>query len=168
MRNNKYISRICDTTLQNALDTMGAVLIEGAKWCGKTSTASNVARSTPYMQDPDNARSYRELADTKPSLLLQGEAPRLIDEWQMSPVLWDAVRFEVDKRQKTGQFILTGSAVPADNVTAHTGTGRFGRILMRPMSLYESQVDNIRYSGPPNISLEGHLLSSLDRTKHEL
>ena len=90
------------------------------------------------MQDPDNTNSYQQLADTKPSLLLKGETPRLIDEWQMSPGLWDAVRFEVDKRQKTGQFILTGSTRPADNVTAHTGTGRFARILMRPMSLYES------------------------------
>lgn len=121
---------------------MGAVLIEGTKWCGKTSTAANVAQSTLFMQDPDNARSYREMADTKPSLLLAGENPRLIDEWQMSPVLWDAVRFEVDKRGLPGQFILTGSAVPADNVTAHTGTGRFARILMRPMSLYESDESN--------------------------
>jgi len=121
---------------------MGAVLIEGAKWCGKTSTAASVARSTLFMQDPDNALSYQEMADTKPSLLLKGETPRLIDEWQMSPVLWDAVRFEVDKRRTPGQFILTGSAVPADNVTAHTGTGRFARILMRPMSLYESLESN--------------------------
>ncbi|GAB3349744.1 hypothetical protein GCM10027566_06310 [Arachidicoccus ginsenosidivorans] len=121
---------------------MGAILIEGAKWCSKTSTSANVARSNLYMQDPDNAHSYRELADTKPSLLLQGEAPRLIDEWQMSPVLWDAVRFEMDKRQKSGQFIFTGSAVPADNVTAQTGTGCFASILMRPMSLYESQESN--------------------------
>lgn len=142
MSRNHYLSRICDFELQNALATMGAVLIEGAKWCGKTSTAANVARSTLFMQDPDNARSYQEMADTKPSLLLTGENPRLIDEWQMSPVLWDAVRFEVDKRGLTGQFILTGSAVPADNVTAHTGTGRFARILMRPMSLYESQESN--------------------------
>ena len=142
MSENKYLSRICDTTLQNALNTMGAVLIEGTKWCGKTSTASNVARSTLYMQDPDNARSYQIMADTKPSLLLKGETPRLIDEWQMSPSLWDAVRFEVDKRKKTGQFILTGSSAPADNVTAHTGTGRFARILMRPMSLYESRESN--------------------------
>jgi predicted AAA+ superfamily ATPase len=94
------------------------------------------------MQDPDNAHSYRLMADTKPSLLLQGDNPRLIDEWQMAPVLWDAVRFEVDKRAKTGQFILTGSAVPSDNVVAHTGTGRFARILMRPMSLYESKESN--------------------------
>ncbi|MDR2776069.1 MAG: DUF4143 domain-containing protein [Tannerella sp.] len=137
-----YLSRVCDLELQKALDTMGAVLIEGAKWCGKTSTASHVAQSTLFMQDPDNAHSYRLMADTKPSLLLRGDNPRLIDEWQMAPVLWDAVRFEVDKRAKTGQFILTGSAVPDDNVTAHTGTGRFGRILMRPMSLYESKESN--------------------------
>ena len=142
MNGNYYLSRICDIELQNALATMGAVLIEGAKWCGKTSTASNVARSTLFMQDPDMARSYQEMADTKPSLLLKGESPRLIDEWQMSPVLWDAVRFEVDKRGLAGQFILTGSAVPADNVTAHTGTGRFARIWMRPMSLYESNESN--------------------------
>ena len=142
MGKNHYISRICDAELQNALAAMGAVLIEGAKWCGKTSTAANVAKSILFMQDPDNARSYQEMADTKPSLLLKGETPRLIDEWQMAPVLWDAVRFEVDKRRELGQFILTGSAVPADNVTAHTGTGRFARILMRPMSLYESGESN--------------------------
>ncbi len=142
MSNNKYTTRICDFELKNALDTMGAVLIEGAKWCGKTSTATNVARSVLFMQDPDKARSYQEMADTKPSLLLKGESPRLLDEWQMAPVLWDAVRFEVDKRGLAGQFILTGSAVPADNVTAHTGTGRFARILMRPMSLYESKESN--------------------------
>ena len=142
MKKGTYLPRICDSKLQNALSTMGAVLIEGAKWCGKTSTAANIARSTLYMQDPDNARSYQQMADIKPSLLLKGETPRLIDEWQMSPVLWDAVRFEVDKRREPGQFILTGSAVPADNVTSHTGTGRFARILMRPMSLYESQESN--------------------------
>jgi predicted AAA+ superfamily ATPase len=142
MSKTNYLSRVCDFELQHALATMGAVLIEGAKWCGKTSTASNAAQSTLFMQDPDNARSYRETADVKPSLLLKGESPRLIDEWQMSPVLWDAVRFEVDKRGLPGQFILTGSAVPADNVTAHTGTGRFARIVMRPMSLYESKESN--------------------------
>lgn len=142
MSNSTYLSRICDSELQEALAAMGAVLIEGAKWCGKTSTAANVARSTLFMQDPDKAQSYQQMAETKPSLLLKGENPRLIDEWQMAPVLWDAVRFEVDKRGNAGQFILTGSAVPADNVTAHTGTGRFARILMRPMSLYESKESN--------------------------
>ncbi|MDR2679819.1 MAG: DUF4143 domain-containing protein [Tannerella sp.] len=142
MDKNNYLPRVCDSELQEALAAMGAVLIEGAKWCGKTSTAANIARSTLFMQDPDNARSYQQIADTKPSLLLKGETPRLLDEWQMAPALWDAVRFEVDRRGLAGQFILTGSAVPADNVTAHTGTGRFARILMRPMSLYESKESN--------------------------
>jgi predicted AAA+ superfamily ATPase len=142
MNNNTYLPRVCDTELQQALATMGAVLIEGAKWCGKTSTAAHVAQSILLMQDPDNATSYQQMAETKPSLLLKGENPRLIDEWQVAPVLWDAVRFEVDKRGEPGQFILTGSAVPADNVTAHTGTGRFARILMHPMSLYESKESN--------------------------
>jgi len=137
-----YIPRLCDSLLQLALQSSGAVLIEGAKWCGKTSTASNASRSILFMQDPDNAVSYQAMADTKPSLLLKGEAPRLIDEWQMAPVLWDAVRFEVDKRSLMGQFILTGSAVPSDNITAHTGTGRISRIMMRPMSLFESMESN--------------------------
>lgn len=136
------MSRLCDADLQLALQSSGAVLIEGAKWCGKTSTASNASRSVLFMQDPDNAGSYLAMADTKPSLLLKGEIPRLIDEWQMAPVLWDAVRFEVDNRAETGQFILTGSAVPSDNVTAHTGTGRISRMMMRPMSLFESLESN--------------------------
>ena len=142
MSEGSYLLRLCDQELQIALQSSGAVLIEGAKWCGKTRTASNAAKSILYMQDPDNTASYQAMADTKPSLLLKGETPRLIDEWQMAPVLWDAVRFEVDKRGDAGQFILTGSAVPADNVTAHTGTGRFSRMLMRPMSLFESHESN--------------------------
>ncbi len=137
-----YLSRLCDTELRERLQSAGAVLIEGAKWCGKTRTGTTVARSILYMQDPDNALANIALADTKPSLLLKGETPRLIDEWQMAPVLWDAVRFEVDKRGEFGQFILTGSAVPADNVTAHTGTGRISRLMMRPMSLFESLESN--------------------------
>ena len=91
------------------------------------------------LQDPDRQTAYLQTASIKPSLLLEGETPRLLDEWQLAPVLWDAVRFSVDQRDKTGQFILTGSAVPADNMTAHTGTGRIARLRMRPMSLYESQ-----------------------------
>jgi len=142
MNRNSYIPRLCDAGLQLALQSSGAVLIEGAKWCGKTSTASNASRSVLFMQDPDNSKSYLAMADTKPSLLLKGETPRLIDEWQMAPELWDAVRFEVDKRAETGQFILTGSAVPSDNVTAHTGTGRISRLMMRPMSLFESLESN--------------------------
>lgn len=137
-----YLQRICDKLLTSELKASGAVLIEGAKWCGKTSTAQQAARSSLYMQDPDKTSSYLAAADTKPSLLLNGETPKLIDEWQMAPVLWDAVRFEVDKRNKPGQFILTGSAVPSDNLVAHTGTGRISRLLMRPMSLWESEDSN--------------------------
>ena len=137
-----YMSRLCDTELQLALQSSGAVLIEGAKWCGKTSTAVHASGSVLYMQDPDHTGAYQALADTKPSLLLKGANPRLIDEWQMAPVLWDAVRFEVDQRAETGQFILTGSAVPSDNIVAHTGTGRISRIMMRPMSLFESLESN--------------------------
>ncbi len=133
-----YKSRLCDSELEAALASSGAVLIEGPKWCGKTSTASKIAASVVYMQDPDNAASYLAMADSKPSLLLNGVTPRLIDEWQVAPVIWDAVRFEVDKRIELGQFILTGSAVPPIHETAHTGTGRISRLMMRPMSLYES------------------------------
>ena len=136
------MSRLYDDELQRALQSSGAVLIEGAKWCGKTRTAGHIAGSVLYMQDPDYAKSFQALADTKPSMLLKGETPRLIDEWQMAPVLWDAVRFEVDQRGETGQFILTGSAVPSDNITEHTGIGRISRIMMRPMSLFESMESN--------------------------
>lgn len=146
MSKNSYLTRLCDAELKLALQSSGAVLIQGAKWCGKTSTASKAAGSVVYMQDPDNASSYQAMADTKPSLLLKGTTPRLLDEWQVAPVLWDAVRFEVDQRAERGQFILTGSAVPPDNVTAHTGTGRISRLMMRPMSLFESMESNGKIS----------------------
>ena len=142
MAKKKYLKRLGDEELRLALAFSGAVLIEGAKWCGKTSTAQQAANSVIFLQDPDQSASYLALADTKPSLLLSGTTPKLIDEWQMAPVLWDAVRFEVDKRNELGQFILTGSAVPNDNVTAHTGTGRISRMKMRPMSLFESNESN--------------------------
>jgi len=142
MREKGYLARISDKAINRALQSAGAVLIEGAKWCGKTSSATTFARSVVYLQDPDRTASYLAMADTKPSLLLKGKTPRLLDEWQMAPVLWDAVRFEVDKRNEPGQFVLTGSAVPQDNVIAHTGTGRISRILMRPMSLFESLESN--------------------------
>jgi hypothetical protein len=163
MSNTTYLPRLCDHELQQALQSSGAVLVEGAKWCGKTSTASRAAKSTLYMQDPDHTASYLAMADVKPSLLLKGPPPRLLDEWQMAPVLWDAVRFEVDRRTETGQFILTGSAVPSDNVTAHTGTGRISRLLMRPMSLYESQESNgaISLSGLFNGQSDMESLSNL-------
>ncbi|MCZ0862389.1 ATP-binding protein [Methanocorpusculum vombati] len=138
----EYIPRIADILLKESLASSGAVLIEGPKWCGKTWTAKHAAKSVLYLQDPDKTSSYLQIADTKPSLLLKGETPRLLDEWQMAPVLWDAVRFTVDQRQKTGQFILTGSASPQDNLVQHTGTGRISRIFMRPMSLFESGESN--------------------------
>lgn len=138
----KYLSRIADKLLDTALKASGAVLIEGPKWCGKTRTAKEKAASFLFMQDPDYTTSYLKAADAKPSLLLRGETPRLIDEWQLAPVLWDAVRFAVDERGVTGQFILTGSAVPMDNAVRHSGTGRISRMLMRPMSLYESLESN--------------------------
>ena len=124
--------------LEKILHHSGAILITGPKWCGKTSTALVASKSVVYMQDPDKGSAYMTAADTKPSLLLEGNVPHLIDEWQMAPVLWDAVRFAVDQRQDFGQFILTGSAVPIDGVTKHTGTGRISRLNMRTMSLYES------------------------------
>jgi len=139
---NKYLSRICDSLILRQLASSGAVLIEGAKWCGKTCSARQVAKSILYMQDPDRSQGYLKMAQTMPSRLLIGENPRLLDEWQMAPVLWDAVRFEVDKRSERGLFILTGSAEPKDGITAHTGTGRISRMLMRPMSLFESEESN--------------------------
>lgn len=135
----EYKPRIVDTILQRKLVGKGAVLIEGPKWCGKTTTAEKAAQSTLYMADPENEKQNLMLADINPKLLLQGDAPRLIDEWQVAPKLWDAVRYEVDHRDEEGQFILTGSAIPPNNEEIkHTGTGRFSWLLMRPMSLFES------------------------------
>jgi predicted AAA+ superfamily ATPase len=130
--------RIADKRLELSLATSGAVLIVGPKWCGKTRTAEEAAASVLYMQDPDHAEEYKLLADTKPSKLLEGETPRLIDEWQVAPVLWNAVRFAVDRRRSRGQFILTGSVVPPETKDMHTGTGRISRMAMRTMSLFES------------------------------
>ena len=142
MRVNDYFPRISDALLADKLRHSGAVLITGPKWCGKTSTALVASKSVVYMQDPDRGQSYMMAADTKPSLLLEGSVPHLIDEWQMAPVLWDAVRFAVDQRREFGQFILTGSAVPTDGATMHTGTGRIARLAMRTMSLFESGESN--------------------------
>lgn len=138
----EYLPRIADELLKQRLRVSGAVLIEGPKWCGKTRTAREISKSHLYMQDPDKRVSYLKAADTKPSLLLKGDTPKLLDEWQMAPVLWDAVRYEVDMRGTPGQFILTGSAVPKDDETFHTGTGRISRLKMRTMSLFESNESN--------------------------
>ena len=137
MKNN-YLHRIVDAKLALSLKAAGAVLIEGPKWCGKTSTAENIAKSVLYMQDPDGFEENMLKARTKPSLLLQGEVPRLLDEWQVAPVLWNSVRFAVDKRQEMGQFILTGSVIPERTADMHSGTGRIARMRMRTMSLFES------------------------------
>ena len=134
-----YLSRITDKTLKETLDCIGAVLIVGPKWCGKTTTAQMQAKSVINMQDPDKSRGYLTTAETKPSLLLAGENPRLIDEWQAAPVLWDAVRTEVDKRRRDGLFILTGSTSVDDSKIMHSGTGRIARLKMYPMSLFESK-----------------------------
>ncbi|MFI3167698.1 MAG: DUF4143 domain-containing protein [Bacillota bacterium] len=135
-----YKSRILDSILEEKLEGKGAVLIEGPKWCGKTTTAEQMAKSILYMADPISVEQNIYVAEINPSLILSGDTPRLIDEWQIAPKLWDAVRFEVDHRDKLGQFILTGSQVPANTTSIHhTGTGRFAWILMRPMSLYESE-----------------------------
>lgn len=129
--------------LSDALEGAGAVLIEGPKWCGKTTTAEQIAKSSLYMNDPERQEQNLQLAVTAPSVLLNGNTPRLIDEWQMAPSLWDAVRFTVDRRKDVGQFILTGSAVPADTSKIyHSGAGRFAWIKMRTMSLWESGVSN--------------------------
>ncbi len=135
---SEYKKRIADEILRKRLGAIGAVLIEGPKWCGKTTTAMQQANSILFMQDSSNAAMINQMADIDPKLLLEGDTPRLLDEWQVAPELWDAVRFEVDMRNAPGQFILTGSAVPMLKSTAHTGTGRIWRMTMRPMSLYES------------------------------
>ncbi len=152
MKNEYYKPRVSDSILQKKLRTSGAVLITGPKWCGKTWTAYNAAQSVIYMQDTDKRASYLKLAQTTPSLLLRGEKPRLIDEWQTATVLWDAVRFAVDKEPQQGQYILTGSVIvddeeendkkdPSERIE-HTGTGRISRMRMRPMSLFESGESN--------------------------
>lgn len=136
----KYLPRVCDDLLAFRLRSKGAVLVEGPKWCGKTTTCVQQAHSILYMQAPDSREQNMRMAELSPQLLLDGDTPRLIDEWQDAPSLWDAIRFEVDRRDEFGQFILTGSSVPVDvHKTAHSGTGRIARMRMRPMSLLESQ-----------------------------
>lgn len=139
----KYRKRVSDQLLMDKLEAKGAVLIEGAKWCGKTTSAAQLAKSILYMQDPLHKEQNIKMAELDPSLLLTGETPRLIDEWQLAPRLWDAIRFEVDKRDEFKQFILTGSTLPSvDMSSSHSGTGRIARMTMRPMSLFESEDSN--------------------------
>lgn len=162
----EYLPRITDKILSERLKAKGAVLIEGPKWCGKTTTAKQIAKSFIAMDKPDMTKQYQQMAELSPSTLLEGETPRLIDEWQIAPNLWNAVRYEVDNRDEFGQFILTGSAVPKElDDSMHTGTGRISRLLMRPMSLYESK------DSKGNVSLrdlfDGKELSAVDETSLE-
>ncbi len=142
----KYLKRIIDKQLKTYLDVFGAILIEGPKWCGKTTTAEQISKSVIKLQDPDMREEYLTAADVKPSLLLEGETPRLIDEWQDVPVIWDAVRTAVDKRSLPGQFILTGSNTIDRTKILHSGTGRIARLRMLPMSLWETQESNGKIS----------------------
>ena len=136
----EYLPRIADKLLEDKLNSKGAVLIEGPKWCGKTTTAKQMANSFISMDRPDMTNQYKKMAELSPATLLEGDTPRLIDEWQIAPNIWNAVRYEVDNRDEFGQFILTGSAVPSEfDDSMHTGTGRISRMVMRPMSLYESK-----------------------------
>ena len=138
-RMKRYRKRIADDILIRKLEGKGAVLIEGPKWCGKATTAEQLAASILYMDDPEKKEQNIAMSELNPKRLLKGATPRLIDEWQLAPKLWDAIRFEVDHRGELGQFVLTGSAVPADTrEITHSGTGRFTWLTMRPMSLYES------------------------------
>ena len=134
-----YRRRIVDKILLDKLEAKGAVVIEGPKWCGKTTTALQVAKSVLRMDEPSKRDINIQISEIDPSRLLNGKIPKLIDEWQIAPKIWDAVRYEVDIRGEEGQFILTGSAVPIEsNEITHSGTGRFTWLTMRPMSLYES------------------------------
>ena len=142
----EYIKRYVDDELKNILECMGAVLIIGPKWYGKTTTATQFAKTIIELQHPTLGKSYIELADVDPLLLLEGEKPLLIDEWQMAPELWDAVRYSVDKTDGYGLYILTGSTIVDNSKINHKGVGRIHRLMMRPMSLYESGDSNGKIS----------------------
>ena len=156
----EYLPRIVDDELSLRLEAFGATLIVGPKWCGKTTTGEQKANSILRMQDPDRRDGYLATAATKPSLLLKGANPRLIDEWQVAPVLWDAVRTDVDQRQEEGLFILTGSTSVDNSKIMHSGTGRISRMKMYPMSLFESNESNGEISlkalfDHPNMDIDG-------------
>ncbi len=163
----EYFKRISDVLLRERLEALGAVLIEGPKWCGKTTTAEQQVKSIIRFQDPDERERYDGIAANRPSLFLKGDTPRLIDEWQDYPVVWDAIRLEVDKRQTPGQFILTGSNVVDQSQIRHSGTGRISRMRMLPMSLWESHESNGEVSlrelfNNPNMDIEAVSQLSID------
>ena len=137
---DKYIPRVIDDVLKRKMKLYGAVVIEGCKWCGKSTTCMQFAKSNISFQNPDEYENNKLIADTKPSLFLNHEKPLLIDEWQVFPTIWDSIRYDVDRTGNKGDYLLTGSAslLPSDKSPKHSGTGRIARLLMRPMSLYES------------------------------
>lgn len=162
-----YKKRVIDEMLARKLRGMGAVLVQGAKWCGKTTTCEEFAKSALYMANPDTKESNLKMADMNINALLRGDTPRLIDEWQIAPKFWDAVRYHVDHTEGFGHFILTGSAVPPDTKEiTHSGTGRIARVTMRPMSLWESGESN----GALSIGalLEGDEFVSAESADHRL
>ena len=166
-----YYPRIADKLLKERLAHAGAVVIRGAKWCGKTRTAEQQARSALYLQDPDSRASNLELAATKPSILLRGAEPRLIDEWQDAPELWDAARFAIDRMGGFGHYIFTGSATPGKK-PSHSGTGRFSFLTMRPMSLFESRESSGEVSvsslfGSPS-DIEGVALGDVENVAEQV
>lgn len=138
MERKDYRPRLIDNIIDSYLDAFGAVCVEGPKWCGKTWTSSYHCKSEIMLGNPDGNFQNRQLAQMSPSLVLEGETPRLIDEWQEVPQLWDAVRYKVDQNGNKGQFILTGSATPNHKGILHSGAGRIAKLRMRPMSLFES------------------------------
>lgn len=142
MTQTEYLPRLIDQQVETYLQTFGAVCIEGPKWCGKTWTSAHHSKSAIYIGDPAGNFQNRQLAELSPELVLEGDTPRLIDEWQEVPPLWDAVRYKVDQTSVRGQFILTGSATPNHKGILHSGAGRIGRLRMRPMTLYENGVSS--------------------------
>lgn len=174
-KTNSYRPRIADKLLSDASNTSGVAQIAGPKWCGKTTTAEQIAKELVYFQDPDKRMSYRQIASEKPSLLLRGEKPLLLDEWQDAPQMWDAVRFAVDHEKAVGQYILTGSTLPKqqdeNEEIRHSGMGRFSRVRMRPMSLFESGESNGTISLMDLINGEdvyGKSILSLEETAYVL
>jgi len=136
---SKYLNRLLEKTIANTMEAMGAIVIEGPKWCGKSTTGEIYAKTIVKLQDPIVFRNYKAYASTSRSVLLRGEKPILFDEWQKIPELWDFIRLDIDEMRRPGQYILTGSAKPVEDKLRHTGTGRIAKIIMRPMSLWESK-----------------------------
>ncbi|MDR1690231.1 MAG: AAA family ATPase, partial [Candidatus Methanoplasma sp.] len=167
--NGPYMPRVLDGYIKDKLEYAGAILIEGVKWCGKTRTAKETAASTVSLQDPKSAESYKKMATTDPSIILEGKTPRLIDEWQTVPEIWNAVKYEIDERNgNPGQFILTGSAAPPDDPMRHSGAGRIARVVMRPMSLFESGESNGSISMQNLFSREKKISGHSELTVKEL